>query len=289
MNQKEGEEEPVPDQITKIERKRKLLTADSEIEISKKDYSSHLKDTSSILKKQRFLPRYASIMTLLEARMTGHLGDSIFFPSTIHPDLRAMLNPESLRRLDKRKAEDSTLARQSPKKARVVEPEVLQEEGFGDGGFGDGGFGDTFGGGDGFAGDDYGFGGEPIQDLPEPERRVSPSLVDEDAAHMQEEEEAPTSVTGSMSHSTLAAAHLLQKELAPHASSTLHELTEKSIPSGKVRREDAVKMFFEVLVLASRDVIRVEQKGGFAEINVLGKDTLFSSKGFGSTQQQIVV
>jgi len=37
--------------VAKLVRKRRLLTADSEIEISKKDYSQHLKDTSNIIKK----------------------------------------------------------------------------------------------------------------------------------------------------------------------------------------------------------------------------------------------
>jgi hypothetical protein len=44
----EDEETPV---VTKVARKRKLLTADSEIEISKKEYSSHLKDTTNIIRK----------------------------------------------------------------------------------------------------------------------------------------------------------------------------------------------------------------------------------------------
>jgi hypothetical protein len=47
----DGEQTTPPPTIAKLIRKRKLLTADSEIEISKKEYSSHLKDTSNILKK----------------------------------------------------------------------------------------------------------------------------------------------------------------------------------------------------------------------------------------------
>jgi hypothetical protein len=43
---------PAPDTIVaKLVRKRKLLTADAEIEISKKEYISHMNDTSSIIKK----------------------------------------------------------------------------------------------------------------------------------------------------------------------------------------------------------------------------------------------
>ena len=44
-------EEPVVPTTAKLIRKRKLLISDPEIEISKKDYSQHQKDTSNIVKK----------------------------------------------------------------------------------------------------------------------------------------------------------------------------------------------------------------------------------------------
>jgi cohesin complex subunit SCC1 len=239
-------------------------------------------------------------MTLLEARAQGRLADLIFFPPSIHPDLRAMLNPEYLRRAlkdSKRKREEGVTGT-TPKKARLAE-NLLEEQGFGDGGFADGGFADGGFGDGGFAdsGDTvaFGDGGFPEGDggFAEPEdglrrRTISPSLVDEEA-QPEEEEEAPTSVTGSMSRSTIAAAQLLQKELSTaNTSATLEELTEKSIPGAEsVQREDAVRMFFEVLVLASRDVIRVKQSGGFGEIRVQGKEGLFKVGGFSS--QQVVV
>jgi hypothetical protein len=232
-----------------------------------------------------------------------------------------MLNPDSLRKTirdSKRKREDGTMGN-TPKKARVeLQPNVLEEEGFGDGGFADGGFadggfgdggfadggfadggfaehgetGETGGFGDaGFADGDGGFPGldDGIAEPEVPKRTVSPSLVDEEA--QPEDEEAPTSVTGSMSHATVAAAQLLQKELSDsNASATLEQLTEKAIPGGGIaRREDAVRMFFEVLVLASRDVIRVNQSRGFGEIRVQGKEGLFKVGGFGSSQQQQIL
>src|SRR5947207_3274860 len=137
-------------------------------------------------------------MTLLEARMHGRLAETIFFPPSIHPDLRAMLNPEYVRRFGpeaKRKRIDDSIP--TPKKARIAEPTALEEEGFGDGGFGDDGFG---------FGDEGGFADRPPSPTPR-QRTISPSLIDEDT--QPEDEEAPTSVTGSMSHSTVAAAQLL--------------------------------------------------------------------------------
>lgn len=299
MRQQEGEQSPPPTTVTKLIRKRKLLTADSEIEISKKEYSSHLKDTSNILRKvlpslfemyvdwkQRFLPRHASLMTLLEARMHGRFAESIFFPPSIHPDLRAMLNPETLRRMGpdaKRKRGDERSPGTTPKKARIAAPTGLEEEGFGDGGFGDGGFGDGGFGDGGFG--DGGFNDRQDSPMPNRQRTISPSLIDDEIP--LEDEETPTSVTGTMSHSTVAAAHLLQKELISNTTSTLKQLTAKAVPGG-AKRDDAVKMFFEVLVLASRDVIRVKQSTGFGEIHVQGKDGLFKVGGFGQ-QQQILV
>ena len=51
----EVEEQNIPPR-EKLIRKRRLLTADSEIEISKKDYSNHLKDTTNIIKKVFTIP-----------------------------------------------------------------------------------------------------------------------------------------------------------------------------------------------------------------------------------------
>jgi hypothetical protein len=192
-----------------------------------------------------------------------------------------MFNPEYLRRFGrdgKRKRTDDN-AVPTPKKARIAEP--VPENPFNDGlgdGFADG-FGENFGDGG------LNFGENTINNDPQSplrNRTVSPSLVDDAQG---EEEEAPTSLTGSLSHSNVAAAQLLQKELTPGAAATLDELTAKAT-SQAVRREDAGKMFFEVPVLASRDVIRVQQRTGFGDITVRGKEGLFEAGGFG---QQILV
>lgn len=219
--------------------------------------------------------------------MQGRLADTIFSPPSIHPDLRAMFNPEYLRRFGcngkRKRTDDHTV---TPKKARIAnqENERLGETDLADGGFGDTGFAETGFGDESFG--DIGFGDNTFNEqnspIPRP-RTVSPSLIDDEA---QEEEEAPTSLTGSLSHSTVAAATLLQKELSPNTHATLDALTAKASPSG-VLREDAVKMFFEVLVLASRDVIRVQQQSGFGEIRVEGKEGLFRTGGFNG--QQILV
>jgi cohesin complex subunit SCC1 len=221
-------------------------------------------------------------MTLLEDRLHGRLADLIFFPPTIHPDLRAMLNPESLRK--RKRTEESTT--QSPKRARLtLDPVNDHDGGFGDAGFNDGGFNDggfNDGGfndgrfGDGGFGDGEGF-NSFHQPSPTPHRTPSPSLVDETSF---QEDEPPTALTGSMSNTTLATAHLLQAELStPTAHASLHTLTKRGVPGGGgVRRDDAVRMFFEVLVLASRDVVRVRQDKGFGEIEVWGKEGLWGGK-----------
>src|SRR5271170_2334012 len=138
-------------------------------------------------------------MTLLEDRLHGRLADLIFFPPSIHPDLRAMLNPESLRK--RKRTEESTT--QTPKRARLT-LDPLNSPGFNDGGFNDGGFGD------GGFGDNEGF-DSFHHPSPPPLRTPSPSLVDETSF---QEDEPPTALTGSMSHTTLATAQLLQAELS---------------------------------------------------------------------------
>jgi len=211
-------------------------------------------------------------MTLLEARISGRLADQIFCPPSIHPDLRAMLNPESLRKLSKRKNPEHEDQPTPSKKARIA---ALEEHGFDDGGFGDGGFGDGGFGDDSFA-------------QPDPGIRA-PSVVSELPSEYLpetiEEEETPTSISGSMSASTIAAATLLQKEFSTNVSGNwapLGTLTKASVGGRGVAREDAVKMFFEVLVLASRDLVRVKQERGYGEIRVQGKEGLFSRFGPGA-------
>ena len=213
-------------------------------------------------------------MTLLEARIAGRLADQIFCPPTIHPDLRAMLNPESLRKLSKRKLPEHENQSTPSKKARIA---ALEEHGFDDGGFGDGGFGD------GGFGDDSAAQPEPFAgDIRAPS--VVSELPSEYLPETIEEEETPTSISGSMSASTVAAATLLQKEFSLNASgnwATLGTLTKASVHGRGVAREEAVKMFFEVLVLASRDLVRVKQERGYGEIRVQGKEGLFSKFGPG--------
>ena len=76
------EEIPV---TAKLIRKRKLLTADSEIEISKKDYSQHQKDTSNIIKKVH--PSPPTQPALKSALLTlGGLA-TIFTPPRIVDDI----------------------------------------------------------------------------------------------------------------------------------------------------------------------------------------------------------
>src|ERR1700733_11140568 len=71
----------------KLIRKRKLLTADSEIEISKKDYSQHQKDTSNIIKKVHpSLPHKPPLQCSKSTILTLALA-TIFTPSCIIDDI----------------------------------------------------------------------------------------------------------------------------------------------------------------------------------------------------------
>jgi cohesin complex subunit SCC1 len=217
--------------------------------------------------------------------MQGKFAEQVFFPGGIHPELRVMFNPEYLRNMLKRKREEEEVP--GTKRARVEIP-AFEEQGFGDGGFADAGldrgFGDTHQGGFGDNNDQGDF-EDTLHDNTgfNPFRASTPR---DDLPQIDEEPEVPTSLTGSLSRSTILAATSLQKYLSPSESAPLSEVTQRTCPGG-VAREDAVKMFFEVLVLASRDLVKVEQRGGFGEILVRGKEGLFGG-GFGALAVEIV-
>ncbi|KAG9290895.1 hypothetical protein G9A89_011045 [Geosiphon pyriformis] len=85
------------------------------------------------------------------------------------------------------------------------------------------------------------------------------------------------------SKNTMKAMRLLQREFDK---SNIHRekiglKTTKSISyesmAGKAKRQDAVKLFFELLVLKTKDVIDVQQKKPFGDIDIRGKKKLFET------------
>lgn len=114
----------------------------------------------------------------------------------------------------------------------------------------------------------------------------------------------PTS-TGPISQQTIAAVHLLRSEFSAAAdvsqspsmtqqrrqNATLnreHRKFQDLLPSAITNRADATKMFFEVLVLATKDAVRVTQDKGFGgDIIITPKKGLWGKWAEEKDEQQI--
>ncbi|KAK9474740.1 Rec8 like protein-domain-containing protein [Dipodascopsis tothii] len=94
-----------------------------------------------------------------------------------------------------------------------------------------------------------------------------------------DDEAAATQVSASgVSHYTKEAAAELQDKLRDGATAAFSDLTARA------SRPEAVKLFFETLVLATKDALRVEQAEPFGEINITATDKLFNSAWAGASQ-----
>ncbi|KAK9454229.1 Rec8 like protein-domain-containing protein [Dipodascopsis uninucleata] len=96
----------------------------------------------------------------------------------------------------------------------------------------------------------------------------SSELVDDDIATATGESTQATAIND-ISRNTKETVKRLQSELEKSDSIDFQSLTENS------SRTNAVKLFFETLVLATKDVIEVEQKNPFGIIDIKAKESLY--------------
>ncbi|RHZ78613.1 hypothetical protein Glove_158g52 [Diversispora epigaea] len=98
----------------------------------------------------------------------------------------------------------------------------------------------------------------------------------------QEQEDQQQNTETTFSKNTIKAMKLLRSKCREEIN---EHITESDIPKSRVvsydqvvgtaKRQDAVKLFFELLVLNTKDVIHVQQKQPYGDIQILCKDKLF--------------
>ncbi|CCJ28293.1 unnamed protein product, partial [Pneumocystis jirovecii] len=71
----------------------KRVLEDSAIEISSKAFSSQLRNTSSITKQNKLLSSDPIFLTLTQLQTSGKFATHIFEPSNVHPSIVSLLNP----------------------------------------------------------------------------------------------------------------------------------------------------------------------------------------------------
>jgi cohesin complex subunit SCC1 len=248
-------------------KRRKVITQDAETMISTAQLRDQQANREKILKQASFLPRDPLLMALLNMQRSGGFVSSILGDGRSQgwaPELRGILSLEVVSRPSKRKRDGAAAgleqAEEEEEEGVIPQLDIEQDE-------------PTLGG------DAFDVGGTTIAD----DGSIIQLPSDIGARQEEEEDEAFSPVpdnfddttaplyhpaeSGPISLGTKHAVHLLREQFGPEAeeSESIRQkntiVFQELLPEAQTSRADATKMFFEVLVLATKDAIKVEQPG----------------------------
>lgn len=275
-------------------RKHKQLHPDAITMLSNTQIKEQQANRDRITQPQSFLPRDPELLALMEMQKNGGFVSNIMGEgrsSAWAPELRGMLSLDAVRKTGelKRKRDsgiadmDSDIEEGPNKTPRLELGEDEEDLGAGLGGAGlnrD----ETAIAADGtiieIPGDD-GF----MLNLEDDEHNASAGLVESPGPNF-DETTAPLvhpADSGPVSLGTKHAVHLLRDRFGPEAADSPDKRKKASVlfqdllPVATTSRADATKMFFEVLVLATKDAVKVEQQEALlgGPIRVRGKRGLW--------------
>ena len=272
-------------------RRQKVLQMDAEIELTTNDIRDQQRNRDKITKAPSFLPRDPEILALIEMQKNGGFISNIMNggrSSGWAPELQGMISLASVRKAgDLKRKRDSGIANidredEVPNKSPRLE--------FGEGeedfaaGLGDAGLGleETINA-DGtimeMPGDD------DFMMAQDDDHDAAAGLVASPGANF-DETTAPLvhpADSGPVSLGTKHAVHLLRDRFGSEAADSPDKRKKASVlfqnllPEATTSKADATKMFFEVLVLATKDAVKVEQPEALlgGPIRVRGKRGLW--------------
>jgi cohesin complex subunit SCC1 len=266
--QEQEEEESIHQARAK---RRRVIEADAETMISSHQLREQQNNREKILKPASFLPRDPLLMALLNMQKSGGFVSSILGDGRSQgwaPELRGILSLEVISRPAQKRKRDGAIADNGAtedeavaegEKTPQLQLEFEQDEPT---------LGDIGIGGDNEPTlrsddivqlpDDPGF--QQIGDDDEDIMSPIPDNFDDTTAPLVHPDEA-----GPVSLGTKHAVHFLREQFGPEAEESESERQKNSIvfqdifPETRTSRTDATKMFFEMLVLATKDAIKVEQ------------------------------
>jgi len=261
-------------------KRRKILQQDVATEIQSSQIRAQQNDRSKILKPQSFLPRDPMLLALMNMQKSGGFVSSILGDGRSQgwaPELRGILSIEVIRRAGdrKRKRDNGILDFDADEEEEAAADKVPGLE------------------------LDTEEGAEPTEEeIPAALAGADdmPTVLDDDDAEdgmspLPENFDETTipllhpAESGPISQGTRHAVYLLRDQFGAAAAESADErqktsvLFEDLLPQGTTTRSNATKMFFEILVLATKDAVKVEQPadtlGG--PIRVRGKRGLWGA------------
>jgi cohesin complex subunit SCC1 len=259
-------------------RRQKLLQPDSQTTITTSQVKEQQANRSKILQAPSFLPRDPELLALIEMQQNGGFVSNIMGDgrsSGWAPELRGMLSLDAIRKTGERKRKrDSGIADmesegEGPSKAPRLE--LGEDEDNVGAGLRDGvsGHDETIVAADGtileMVGDD-----ELVPNIDDEDHNASAGLVESPQPDF-DETRAPLihpADNGPVSLGTTHAVHLLRERFGPEAANSPDKRKKSSVmfqdllPEATTSKADATKMFFEMLVLATKDAVKVEQQDG---------------------------
>ncbi|KAH7141547.1 double-strand-break repair protein rad21 [Dactylonectria estremocensis] len=243
-------------------KKQRILVPDEEITLSSSQIQDQQANRDSITKPTTFIPRDPFFVALIEMQKTGGFVSSIMMEgrsSAWAPELRGMLSLGAIQ-------EPRELKRKRPIMVGEVEPEYgvsksprleLSE-------------GSEFGLGSGALGEESLVGQEPMLEIL-PFEGIATPLV-------------PPAERPPVSIATEYAVHVLRHRFGPEAARSPGKRASTSIifqdvlPEYRATKAEATRMFFECLVLATKNAIKVEQGQGLGDdIRMWAKEGLWEA------------
>ena len=266
-------------------KKRRILVPDQQTMLS----SNHIKDQQAnrenILKPQSFLPRDPYMLALMEMQRSGGFVSNIMLEgrsSNWAPELRGLLSLDVARRTSELKRKrDSGIADMDSDHGGTLKSPRLELDEDDDFAVGGGGLGNQSQVPDGTildipADDGHAHQGDDDHDHERDGNSYLPAFDETTAPLVHPADSGPVSL------GTKHAVHILRDLFGSEAATNADKRKKTSVvfqellPEKRTTKADATKMFFECLVLATKDAIKVEQGSDLgAPIRVRGKRGLW--------------
>ncbi|KAJ5718001.1 hypothetical protein N7488_003647 [Penicillium malachiteum] len=248
-----------------------LIELDQLVSLSTKEIRSQENHTNGILKPATFLPRDPVLLTLVTRQQNGEFVSSIFGEERGRgwaPELRNLLTLDAVKKAGELKRKrDSGISDMDVAAAEVPELEFGDDEAIVpiDEGIG---LDTTL-----HQRSDIDFPGDDVNmDMPISDDGDMGAPMDDFDDTIRPVDTEPVSM------GTKHAVHILREQLGESSSAQKKSvLFQDLLPEKRASKADATKMFFEVLVLATKDAVKVEQgsKSIGGPLKIHGKEALW--------------